>query len=203
LKPTKQYIAEKALALFNDKGFVNVRLQHIADAAFVSVGHLAYHFRNKDAITLQLYDALKTGQELLLNEYRVVPLFEDMNRYLTATFQLQTKYIFFYLDTLEIIRAYPAIKIKHNLHIQWQQAQLQLMLDFNMARGAMVSLGAEQVKHTAWQLRALMDTWRYIRSTETDMEDTEQYFLTDMWGLLKPLFTDMGNREYQQIGAAD
>jgi AcrR family transcriptional regulator len=36
MKPTKQYIADKALSLFNEKGFVNLRLQHIADAAFVS-----------------------------------------------------------------------------------------------------------------------------------------------------------------------
>jgi AcrR family transcriptional regulator len=200
LKPTKQYIAEKALALFNEKGFVNVRLQHIADSAFVSVGHLAYHFKNKDAITVQLYDELKSGQELLLNEYRVVPLFEDMNRYLASTFHLQTQYIFFYLDTLEIIRAYPEIKTKHSLHIQWQLSQLQLMLDFNIARGSIATMDAAQVKHIAWLLRALMDSWRYIRRTETGQEDTEQDFLRDCWGLLKPHFTDMGSREFSQMG---
>ena len=47
MKPTRQYILDKALTLFNEKGFVNVRLQHIADSAFVSVEHLAYHFKNK------------------------------------------------------------------------------------------------------------------------------------------------------------
>ncbi len=38
MKPTKQYILDKALILFDEKGFVNVRLQHIADSAFVSDG---------------------------------------------------------------------------------------------------------------------------------------------------------------------
>lgn len=199
MKPTKQYIADKALALFNEKGFVNVRLQHIADAAFVSVGHLAYHFKNKDAITELLYDELRTGQEQLLNEFRVVPLFEDINRYLAATFQLQSRYIFFYLDTLEIIRAYPEIKTKHNKHVQWQLAQLQLMLDFNIARGSIVPLGPEQVKDTAWQMRSLMDSWRYIRRTEGDLPDNEAAFLQQVWSLLKPLFTDMGAREYRQM----
>lgn len=176
-----------------------MRLQHIADAAFVSVGHLAYHFKNKDAITELLYDELRNGQAQLLNEYRVVPLFEDINRYLTAAFRLQTKYIFFYLDTLEIIRAYPEIKAKHNKHIQWQLAQLQLMLDFNIARGSIVPLGAEQIKNTAWQMRSLIDSWRYIRRTEGDLPDEEAAFLQQVWGLLKPLFTDMGVREYGQV----
>jgi AcrR family transcriptional regulator len=79
MKPTKQYIPDKALILFNEKGFVNVRLQHIADDAFVSVGHLAYRFKNKADIILSLYKRLKKRQELLLTESRVLPLFEDID----------------------------------------------------------------------------------------------------------------------------
>ena len=105
MKPTKQHIKDHALKLFNEKGFVNVRLQHIADAAFVSVGHLAYHFKNKDTIVAELYEDLKSRQQQILNEYRVVPLFEDINAYLVSTYQLQSTYKFFYADTLEILRA--------------------------------------------------------------------------------------------------
>jgi AcrR family transcriptional regulator len=203
MKPTKQYIAEKALELFNTKGFVNVRLQHIADAAFVSVGHLAYHFKNKDAIAEGLYDELRTQQAQLLNEFRVVPLFEDLNRYLSAVFYLQDQYIFFYLDTLEIVRAYPEIGEKHQQHIAWQLAQLQLMLDFNIARGSLAPLPPERVKAMAWQIRWLMDSWRYDRRIETDRPDDVDDFLNDVWGLLLPLLTDMGAREYQQLGSIE
>ncbi|MFM7429821.1 MAG: TetR/AcrR family transcriptional regulator, partial [Flammeovirgaceae bacterium] len=48
-KEVKQAILHKALALFNLNGFVNVRLQHIADASEISVGHMAYHYKNKEA----------------------------------------------------------------------------------------------------------------------------------------------------------
>ena len=78
MKPTKQYILDKALALFNEKGFVNVRLQHVADRAFVSVGHLAYHFKKEEIIS-SLYKRLKKKQESLLTEFRVLPLFEDID----------------------------------------------------------------------------------------------------------------------------
>ncbi len=40
------------------------RLQHIADFGGISVGHLAYHFNNKDCIVETLYDELKETQEL-------------------------------------------------------------------------------------------------------------------------------------------
>jgi AcrR family transcriptional regulator len=203
VKPTKQYMAEKALGLFNDKGFVNVRLQHIADAAFVSVGHLAYHFKNKDAIAEWLYDELRAQQVQLLNEFRVLPLFDDLNRYLMALFGLQERYIFFYLDTLEIVRAYPDIGEKHQQHIAWQDTQLQWMLQFNIARGSMMALSAAQIATTARHLRLLMDSWRYGRRVETQAPDSETEFLADMWGFLQPLFTDMGAREYQQLGSAE
>lgn len=58
MKPTKQKILDSALRLFNEKGIVNVRLQHIADESIVSVGHLAYHYANKEAIINALYRAL-------------------------------------------------------------------------------------------------------------------------------------------------
>ena len=66
MKHTKDSILGHSLKLFNRHGFVNVRLQHIADAGSISVGHLAYHFKNKEAIIEALYDLLKKQQEVLL-----------------------------------------------------------------------------------------------------------------------------------------
>lgn len=43
---TKGKILVEALKLFNEKGFVNVRLQHIADKCNICVGNLAYHFES-------------------------------------------------------------------------------------------------------------------------------------------------------------
>ncbi|MBS4066403.1 MAG: TetR family transcriptional regulator [Chitinophagaceae bacterium] len=199
MKPTKQHIQDHALKLFNEKGFVNVRLQHIADAAFVSVGHLAYHFKNKDAIIEILYDELREEQEKLLNEYRVVPLFEDINNYLVATYKQQWAHIFFYIDTLEVLRAYTAIQEKHGRHIQWKLAQIKNMLSFNCSRGSLVSMPEMQLNQLAWQLRSLIDVWPYLTKIEGRKEASVQHFLSDIWGIFSPFFTDMGHREYQQL----
>jgi AcrR family transcriptional regulator len=202
VKPTKQYILEHALKQFNQHGFVNVRLQHIADAAFVSVGHLAYHFKNKDALIEALYDQLKHQQELLLVEFRVVPLFEDIQRLLVSLFDLQNKYVFFYLDALEIIRAYPVIKDKYAQHNTWKLQQMEFMIQFNISRGSFRDYAEHEYhKETAWLFNMAIDNWMYSRKlTGLDSLD-EQAFLQSIWGLLYPLFTDMGYREYLQMKA--
>ncbi|MFM7358778.1 MAG: TetR/AcrR family transcriptional regulator [Sediminibacterium sp.] len=199
MKPTKQHIQDHALKLFNQKGFVNVRLQHIADAAFVSVGHLAYHFKTKDDIIKNLYEELRIKQINLLNEFRVVPLFEDINRYLIATFQLQTKYIFFYVDTLEVLRAHPEIYDKHSFHIQWQLTQLKIMLNFNCARGSLHTLSEQEQQQLAWQLRSFIDMWPYIKKIESNSKPSISNFLSDIWHILNPYFTDTGRNEFYQL----
>lgn len=201
MKPTKQHIAARALRLFNEKGFVNVRLQHIADAAFVSVGHLAYHFKSKDALAESLYDELKTKQEGLFTEFRVVVLFEDIHRFLQSDYQLQQEYIFFYLDTLELLRAYPAIKERHFEHCQWKLRQITHMIRFNMARGALQPMPEEQLQHLAWQFRILLDNWLYIRHTSQTGAALEKDFLADLWAVLQPFFSDTGKLEFSQLYA--
>ncbi|MEO6166199.1 MAG: TetR/AcrR family transcriptional regulator [Chitinophagales bacterium] len=136
MKETRANILSMALQEFNLQGFVNVRLQEIADAAKISVGNMAYHFKNKDAIIEVLHDQLKKEQETLLYDFRAAHLFEDLNRQLQGVFRIQKQYIFFYLDTLEVLRAYPVMKEKHQLHITWQLQQIEWMLEFNSFRGS-------------------------------------------------------------------
>ncbi|MEO1260414.1 MAG: TetR/AcrR family transcriptional regulator [Bacteroidota bacterium] len=200
MKSTKEKILDSALILFNSSGMVNVRLQHIADKAFVSVGNLAYHYNNKEAILLALYEALTKKQKQLLAEYRIVPLFDNIDRLIHHTFQLQQEYIFFYLDTLEIVRAYPAVGKAHQLHIRSQVSQLKVMLDFNASRGALigesVSNGFAQLAEQIWMT---MDFWLIQQSVRTGEKPKVQQYRNAVWNLLMPYFTKMGTREYEQM----
>lgn len=200
MKPTKQYILDKALAIFNEKGFVNVRLQHIADRAFVSVGHLAYHFKNKEDIILSLYKRLKKKQELLLTEFRVLPLFEDIDFLLRNMYQLQQQYLFFYLDTLEALRAFPEIAEKHQELLRFQRQQIKFMMEFNASRGSFFQpLYNGQFDALAHLFCLTMDNWisyQYINGiTAVD----ENAYCSDLWAVLRPLFTDMGVPEFRQL----
>ena len=200
MSSTKEKIRAAALKLFNQDGFVNVRLQHIADEAFISVGNLAYHYHNKEAVLKALYEDLTQKQKNLLAEYRVVPLFDNINRLLVHTFQLQEIYLFFYLDTLELIRANPAISQAHRQHIDWQIGQLTTMLDFNVSRGAIrpevMKGGIDQLATQIWMTTDLWRTQQLIRGIG---QPVEKNFLAAVWLHFIPYFTDMGLLEYKQM----
>lgn len=200
MKPTKQYILDKALILFNEKGFVNVRLQHIADSAFVSVGHLAYHFKNKEELISSLYKKLKKKQELLLTEFRVLPLFEDIDLLLRNMYLLQQQYRFFYIDTLEVLRAFPYIAEKHRELLRFQRHQIRFMLEFNTSRGSFIKpIYEEQFADLAHIFCMTMDNWISYQYINARNELTETNYCNDLWSILRVLFTDMGIPEYRQL----
>ena len=136
---TKEKIIESAVKLFNKDGLVNVRLQHIASEAAISIGNMTYHYRTKELIVQAIWEQLVKKQSEHLAEYRIVPLFEDIERQMRSMFQLQQTYIFFYLDTLEVVRAFPEIHKLHRKHIEWQVQQVISMFQFNVSRGAFES----------------------------------------------------------------
>ena len=200
MSSTKDKILIAALKLFNADGMVNVRLQHIADEAFVSVGNLAYHFNNKEAILEALYGALTKKQKQLLAEYRIVPLFDNIDRLIHHTVQLQQEYIFFYLDTLEIVRAYPSIGEAHQMHIDSQLNQLKVILDFNVSRGALIKEPRTGVfDQLALQIWMTMDLWLTQQSIRSNDGLQAQDYRVAIWNLLIPYFTNMGQLEYEQM----
>ena len=200
LSKTKKKIIAAALKLFNQNGLVNVRLQHIADEAFISIGNMAYHYHNKETILSVIYEELIEQQKDLLTEYRIVPLFDNMNRLFKQSFQLQQKYIFFYLDTLEIIRAYPKIGTIHQAHISFQVGQLKTMLDFNMARGALITEPVVGIfDKLALQIWMTADLWRNQQLVRGAIEQFEKTYQEAIWALLIPYFTKMGKQEYEQM----
>ncbi len=200
MKHTKSYILDRALKLFNKNGFVNVRLQHIADAGSISVGHLAYHFNHKDCIVEALYDKLKGEQEVLLYEFRIAHLFEDINRQLRYIFQCQKHYLFFYLDTLEVLRAYPAIKEKHQQHIAWQMQQIEWMFNYNIDRNTFLSpVRDQQYNQLAWLFWMTMDNWMYSRQINGLDHLNEDDFIADLWSLMLPYLTEEAQEELKML----
>ena len=200
---TKQRILDAALQLFNEEGYVNVRLAQIAEQADMSVGNMAYHFPHKMQILEGIYEELQAEQQQLLAGINLAPLFENFDHFIQSTYHLQKKYIFFYLDTLELIRTSEALKKAYREHLQWQRMQLELLLEFNRARGV-VEWGAnlENPQRLARHLRHMMDSWHSLQLIEGLAADDFGAYRSCAWSVLQPYFTDMGWKEYGQLKKA-
>jgi AcrR family transcriptional regulator len=199
MKPTSTHIADHALKLFNNRGFVNVRLQHIADAAFVSVGHLAYHIKNKDTVIDDLFDQHRKAYENVLQSYRVMPLFEDFNTMLEELFSLQERFSFIYTDALELSRSYPALAEKYRNYSSWQRVQFEIMLGFHFSRGAL-QMPNQLVKMTdvAALLQNYIETWRYRKIIlGKDFSKSQDAFTRDTWQFLLPYCSPQGLAELE------
>src|SRR5664279_4300864 len=104
LPDTKQKILDASVLLFNEYGISNVRLQQIADETGISVGNLAYHFNNKEAITETLIANVISGLEDLLKDYGKYSSFNDLDFFFKEYYRFTTRYRFFNFDFLEIKR---------------------------------------------------------------------------------------------------
>ncbi|PSL03852.1 TetR/AcrR family transcriptional regulator [Cecembia rubra] len=197
-KDTKSRIKDVALELFNRDGFVNVRLQHISDVCGLSLGNIGYHFRTKNDILYALFSDFLEEQKLLLSEFRVLPLFEDFNRFLNSNFELQKRYVFFYKDALDLTRLYENISKKYREHLNWQELQLQGMLVFNEARGALDSKGIQDFTQKMSSLLVWASESWISRQAVTGAEELDKCsYLEMVWFLLKPYFTETGEEEFE------
>src|SRR4051794_13735117 len=99
---TRERILATSLALFNGAGAPNVTTADIADEMNISPGNLYYHFRNKDEIIGELYDALDATLDPLLDVPAGARSVEDLWLLLHLLFERMGEYRFFYRDLDEI-----------------------------------------------------------------------------------------------------
>jgi AcrR family transcriptional regulator len=100
---TRERILETGLALFNRDGEPHVTTADIADEMNISPGNLYYHFRNKDEIIGELYDAYEASiAPLLVVPENPPPDVEDLWFVLHVLFERMRDYRFLYRDLDEI-----------------------------------------------------------------------------------------------------
>lgn len=197
---TKTRIIEKSIELFNRFGFVNVRLQHIADEVGISVGNLAYHFKNKDVIIEEIYAELEQSQKILLADLKIVPLFINIDKHIRDTYQIQQKFSFFYSDTFEILRSFPLIKKQYREYTRWYITQIENLIAFNVARGTFRAELKEGLHaKLAEQYWMTIELWLYQSRIRTFDEVNSENYVLAIWALLIPNFTEIGHQEYKQM----
>lgn len=101
---TRDRILNASLRLFNERGERNVSTNHIAAELGMSPGNLYYHFRNKQALVAELFNAysLQVTEFLALPQGRSLT-FADKVQYFESIFESMWEYRFFYRDLGHVI----------------------------------------------------------------------------------------------------
>lgn len=103
---TKNKIKVKATELFNSKGFKNVTLREVAKELGISYGNVTYHYKTKKDVIESLYEDMLVETKQILQTFDMTNLFKGILEAPKLTFQISMKYLFFYVDFVEVKRSY-------------------------------------------------------------------------------------------------
>tara|TARA_R100000935_G_C2827593_1_gene163208 strand:- start:386 stop:1018 length:633 start_codon:yes stop_codon:yes gene_type:complete len=200
MNSTKPKILAAAIKLFNGHGLVNVRLQKIADESGISVGNLAYHYYSKKAIVVAIDEQLENEITPLLTIEHSFPYLIDFDNHLSEYYFLLNNYSFYFLDFIEIKRAYPSIHKKRKIYIDKMIAQINKWMLMNISKGILKEELQENhyrnTAHTIWMIITFWLTQQQIVGEELDGEGS---FKIMIWNQLLPLLTKTGWLECEAI----
>lgn len=198
---TKQKILSGSIALFNEFGIANVRLQQIADEIGISVGNLAYHYKNKEAIVEAICLNLQDELREILSTYRLFPNLIDLDHQLSKYYEFVSSYPFFFNDLLEIKRLCPIVHQGISNDVCKMVSQFKRRLEFNSVRGVMKDEMIEgQFDSLARTLWSQVSFWHlHHSSSDQDSPARLEEFKMVVWSILFPMFSEKGRMEFEQL----
>lgn len=193
---TKEKIIEAAVLLFNENGLANVRLQQIADEAGISVGNLAYHFKNKEAIIIHVYESLFEEFSEILSSYLLQPNLLDFNDQLSKYFNFFHKYHFYLTDLFEIERSLPSVMEQWHQYVNKMMSQIKKRIEFNIKRNILVPEPNPNtynlLANNIWMTIVFWTPQQILRGLPIE----ECKYKEAVWSQLLPYFTSVGQEEY-------
>jgi AcrR family transcriptional regulator len=196
---TKQKILNASVLLFNQNGVDAVRLQQIAEETGISVGNLAYHFKNKDAIVESVYELIFEEFSTVLSAYSISAEMITFDNQLSLYYDFFNKYQFYIADFF---------KTNNNPteHQQiWQQyitkmlIQIKSRIDYLVLNQDFIPENTsgiyQQVAENIW-----INLIFYIQKCRMrGISTNEMQYKYSVWNQFRPYFTDAGLAEFNQV----
>ncbi len=133
---TKERILATALQLFNEKGSEQISTRHIAEAMEKSVGNVYYHFEDKNAIIVKLYEQLVAKLNGGFEQMQSAEVnLGMMMQAVKFTFTTLYEYRFLMINFVHIMRSIPALKKNYQALTLLRKMQFQHTLDHLIAQG--------------------------------------------------------------------
>ncbi len=177
----------------------NVRLQHIADHARISVGNLAYHFCDKRAIVCVIHQELEKEIDPVLNLPTQAMQLIDFDNRLSTFYFLSRKYAFYFLDVLELERSYSALHAGRKVYIQSMITQIHQWLkkhvELETLKPESIHYQYQSLAHTLWVLITFWLSQQQVRGVTED----ESGFKRSIWSQIAPHLTEKGFLEFEAM----
>ena len=200
---TKNKIIEAAIRLYNEKGLTNVTSRHIAAAINISHGNLEYHFPNKEALLLAIYQQMRQEVSGFYQDQAndISNPVEYLHNILVRLEEFQSKHMFFSLDVLEISRKYVKVNLLLKDTFQIRQSQMRALFKKFVESNYMEQEPAPgyyaRLQHT---IRILITFWQSQEAVLTNFDFSGKgEMVKHVWELLIPHFTEKGKARYQSV----
>lgn len=195
---TKDKIKDTARELFNKKGVKHVPLRVVASAMEKSYGNITYHFSTKEKVLVALFNDLNAElvalQETLPQNVTLLEYFLILPSY---SFDLTLKYLFFYVDYIELKRSFPSFLEKVTEANQLRKIKWMYLMKELQKQGYLeAELTAEDLEYIM-QLSAGIRIF-YFQERELEALNKKEY-TTMVNKLLYPYLTKLGKEIYQGV----
>ncbi|HQU58303.1 MAG: TetR/AcrR family transcriptional regulator [Phaeodactylibacter sp.] len=198
--PMKKQIVQKAIELFNQRGFFDVRIRDISTALDVSVGSVTYHYKSKEALMESIYRyMLKTLEGLDISGRLFQKKGEELEVAQVYMVYMQ-QFRFFFQDTLDIIRTYPEIGQRHRQQVLEEINIIKNILYMHVGKGTLVSEPAPGIYDSLADM--IWQTLHFWFARQTILGDTTPGWddaVRRIGHLVYPYLTEERKAENQEI----
>jgi|LauGreDrversion4_2_1035121.scaffolds.fasta_scaffold05357_4 AcrR family transcriptional regulator len=195
---TKQKILNESKKLFFEVGIANTRLQQIADASSMSIGNLAYHFKNKESIVEAAYENLFDELSNILAKYITNSPLQAIDELFTGLYHFYDNNRFTFNNIWEIERNHPLIQE------QWLSVNRKILqqVSSKLLSSQKLDLLKEeqfkgQINMISNNLHVIIIFWLPQRFTQ-NQQVSERLFKKNLWSILYPFLTVRGQENFHQ-----
>lgn len=147
-KGNRQRILDAGIELFNQSGTVSTTTNHIARHLSISPGNLYFHFKNREAIILELFAQLCEDVYAAWNpELKVSP-----DQFIESSFEVFWNFRFFHREMYHLRREDPELSKAWKQHMRKCYTLLKLNHRHWVEAGVMRPIADE------WEMKALCDS---------------------------------------------
>ncbi|WP_271784241.1 TetR/AcrR family transcriptional regulator [Aquimarina algiphila] len=197
----KDKIYNKALTLFNAKGFSSVTMRQVAESLGISPGNLAYHYKTKADLIQVIYKNMHTEASDYITTEGYITL-HDFELMMKKFYQLMKRYHFFFNDVVHITRQYPEVAKMYEESNLIRFKQGKKLVDYYVESGRMKPesefIDYDKLVYNIWMISAFWSSQeQVITSSNYTVNKTTPVEMAMQ--LLLPYLTEKGIEEYRQI----